>query len=407
VAEEGSRALLVGDRRFIQDGDGSWYTEGPKGAETGERYLRWFRRVTVAGRAGSLDGLDTGRLNRLESQGLQVAVVPNLSGITARLRNLQRARATLRHLIQQHDAVIARMPTQLGVEAIGLALRAKKPVAVDLGGCALDGLRAYGTLKARLFAPIAFWLARDAVARTHWVSYVTQEYLQHRYPGAPGARMIGCSNVDLPAVDEAPLRQRLERLAQDERPLVFGTIGSLHGQFKGVQHALAALGQAKSRLPSFQYRVLGGGDPVRWRALAEQHGLSENVAFEGTLPGGHPVLEWLDEVDIYLQPSLREGVPRALIEAMSRGCPAIASDIAGIPELLAAEVLHGAGDVKRLEALIEAAVAPEFMRTHALRNWERAKDFTGERLDATRDEFWGAFAAEARARQGALGRSGL
>jgi glycosyltransferase involved in cell wall biosynthesis len=298
------------------------------------------------------------------------------------------------------------MPTQLGIEAIWLALSATKPLAVDLGGCALDALRAYGTLKARVFAPIAFRQAQDGISRSQWVSYVTQEYLQHRYPAAPGAQTIGCSNVDLPAVAEGPLRHRLERLAVGARPLIFGTVGSLHGQFKGVQHALAALGQVRTRLPAFQYRVLGGGDPAPWLGLAKQNGLSEHVVLDGTLPAGQPVLEWLDQVDIYLQPSLREGVPRALIEAMSRGCPAIASDIAGIPELLPAEVLHGAGDVKRLAALIEASVAPEFIRTHGVRNWERAKDFTGERLDAIRDEFWGAFAAEARVRKDGLGRQG-
>lgn len=397
-----SRCLLVGDRRFIKHQDGVWYTEGPKGAETGERYLRWFDHVTVAGRAGRMDGLTVDRLNRLDSQGLEMVALPNLSGITARLKSLQRVRMTLLDLINQHDAVIARMPTQLGLETIRLASAANKPVAVDLGGCAWDGLRAYGSLKARLFAPLSLRQVQSAISRTQWVSYVTQEYLQKRYPAAQGARTIGCSNVDLPAVDEAPLRQRLEGLGDAEKPVIFGTIGSLHGQFKGVQHALAALAHAKLRLPVFEYRVLGGGDATPWRRLAEQHGLSGNVTFDGTLPAGRPVLEWLDQVDVYLQPSLREGVPRALIEAMSRGCPAIASDIAGIPELLPGEVLHGAGDVQRLASLIETSVSPEFMSEHALRNWERAKDFTGEKLAAIRNEFWGAFAAEARSRKGAL-----
>lgn len=399
AASFGLRALLVGDRRFINGRDGKWYTEGPIGAETGERYLRWFSRVTVAGRAGSIEGVHARRLNRLDSHGLEFFELPNLSGINARLKNLRRAREMLLGLIERHDAVIARMPTQLGLEAVSLALAANKPVAVDLGGCVRDGLWAYGTWKARLFAPIAFRWVRDSVSRIHWVSYVTQEYLQHRYPAAPGARIIGCSNVDLPAEDEEPLRKRAERRAQGQGPLTFGTIGSLHARYKGVQHAVAALGQAKGRLPPFNYRVLGGGDPTPWRELAEQHGLSDSVFFDGTLPAGQPVLEWLDQIDVYLQPSLTEGVPRALIEAMSRGCPAIASNIGGIPELLPGEVLHDAGDVKRLTELIEAAAAPGFISANTLRNWERAKDFTGDRLGAIRDEFWGAFAAEAHVRQ--------
>lgn len=393
-------ALLVGDRRFISTEDSSWFSEGPKGPETGERYLRWFDHVTVAGRLGNMNGLEPSCLNRVGSHGVEVVTLPNLSGISTRLKNLREVRGRLRELIAQHDAVIARMPTQLGLEAVRLALAANKPVAVDLGGCTWDGLRAYGTLKARLFAPISLRRVQKAISQTQWVSYVTQDYLQERYPAAPGARIIGCSNVNLPAPDEAALRGRLERFSGHDGPIIFGTIGSLHGKFKGVQHALEAFGKVRKVLPPFQYRVLGGGDPTPWMHLAEQHGLSENVVFEGTLPAGEPVLQWLDEVDIYLQPSLREGVPRALIEAMSRGCPAIASDIAGIPELLPTEVLHSAGDVERLAALIEASIAPEFMKKYAVRNWERAKDFTSERLEAVRDEFWGEFAEEARARKG-------
>lgn len=405
MSERCNWALVVGDRRFLRNEDGKWYTEGAIGAESGERYLRWFKRVTVVGRAGRVKGRDTKRLNRIDSPGLAVVTLPNLSGITVYIRNLSRARKTLSTLIQNHDAVIARLPTQLGLEAVNLGLVANKVVAVELGGCSWDNLMAYGTLKARMLAPISFWQMRSAVAQAPWVSYVTQQYLQRRYPAAQGARVVACSNVELPPPDRKPLEQRLKRIKECTRPLIFGTIGSLHGQFKGVHHALEALGRAKPRLPPFQYRVLGGGNPLPWHKRIEQCGLSENVFLDGTLPAGQPVLEWLDHVDVYLQPSLREGVPRALIEAMSRGCPSLASDIAGIPELLPSHVLHRAGDVPGLSALLEAAVTADFMSTNAVRNWERAAEFTGERLDAIRNEFWGAFAIEA-ARQSAVRQRG-
>lgn len=390
------KALLVTDRRFLKGRDGFWYSEGPKGAETGERYLRWFDEVTVVGREGSDAGLSLDRLNRLDADDLSVVTLPNLSGVGAQLWNRQKARARLKELVADHDAVILRMPTQLGIEAHKLAKLAGRPAAVDLGGCSYDGLRAYGTLKARLFAPISMRRVQRAIARTHWVSYVTQEYLQARYPSARGARTIGCSNVDLPATDREILVARQERIQRKTRPLVFGTIGSLRGHLKGIQSAIAALASSSGALPDFQYRILGGGDPAPWQEKAGEHGIGNRVFFDGTLPAGEPVLEWLDQVDIYLQPSLREGVPRALIEAMSRGCPAIASNIAGVPELLASDALHEAGNADELGVLIENATSTEFMQQHSVRNWNRAQDFTRERLSALRDDFWGAFAEEAK-----------
>ena len=55
-----------------------------------------------------------------------------------------------------------------------------------------------------------------------------------------------------------------------------------------------------------------------WMQEAKKMNVSNFIQFDGTLPSGQKVYDWLDEVDIYLQPSFQEGLPRALIEAMSR-----------------------------------------------------------------------------------------
>ena len=390
-----SNALLVGDRRFVT-ASGSFFSEGPTGPETGERYLRWFAQVTVAGRAGAGGGVDISRLNRLDELGLSVETLPNLSGIGAILRGHGAARRRLEQLVEQHDAVICRMPTQLGLLALHTAQRLGKPVAADLGGCSYDGLRAHGSLRGRLYAPISYRRVRAAIAKCQWVSYVTQEYLQNRYPAAPGAKALACSNVELPEFDSCVLADRLSRIAADRRPLILGTIGSLYGKFKGIQHALAALGRLRGELPEFQYRVLGGGDPKPWKELAAQHGLEGVVHFDGTLPAGEPVFEWLDSIDLYVHPSLREGVPRAVIEAMGRGCPVVASNVAGTPELLPAEVLHGPGDVDRLCDHLRLGMCFDFRAAAARRNFEAAREYSREKLLARRDEFWGAFAEAAR-----------
>lgn len=397
-------ALLVGDRRFIRV-DENDYTEGPRGPETGERYLRWFGQLTVAGRAGDGTGVDISRLNRLDEAALSVETLPNLSGVGAILRSQGAARSRLERLVGQSDAVICRMPTQLGLLALHTALRLGKPVAVDLGGCAYDGLRAHGSLSGWLYAPISYRRVRAAIAKCRWVSYVTQEYLQDRYPAASGADVLACSNVELPELDSNVLEDRLSGMAADRGPLILGTIGSLYGKFKGIQHAMAALGRLRGELPEFQYRVLGGGDPKPWKELAARHGLEDLVHFDGTLPAGEPVFEWLDGIDLYVHPSLREGVPRAVIEAMGRGCPVVASNVAGTPELLPAEVLHGPGDVDRLCDLLRLGMDPDFRSAAARRNFEAAREYSREKLLARRDEFWGAFAEAARQHKSLLAKA--
>ena len=55
-----------------------------------------------------------------------------------------------------------------------------------------------------------------------------------------------------------------------------------------------------------------------------------------------------DSLDIYIQPSKQEGLPRSLIEAMSRGVPCLASNIAGNPELLGKRFLFKKGSPEKI-----------------------------------------------------------
>jgi glycosyltransferase involved in cell wall biosynthesis len=382
-------ALLVVNRQFIQL-NGTVLTEGATGPETGERYLKWFGKVCVVGREGVLKG-DPRRLNEVKAPGLKVLSVPGITGIFDTWSNWTETRGRLLDFAGDADCVIARVGG-LGSLAGKIAMEMGKPLAIDLGGCPFDGLRTHGSKVALAYAPVAFFETRVLIRRARWVSYVTESFLQRRYPAQSGAVTAACSNVEIPDPGDEVLARRWGRIEGLRKTLRFGTIGSLHGRFKGIQHAIPALAKVADSLPCFEYRVLGGGDPEPWRRIAMKHGLGDRVFFDGTSPSGQAVYDWLDQVDIYLHPSLREGLPRAVVEAMSRGCPVIASDVAGTPELLVPADMHRPGDVGHLASLILQAVNPEWQMAAAERNWTRAKDYSHSVLAKKRDEFWGAFA---------------
>ena len=111
--------------------------------------------------------------------------------------------------------------------------------------------------------------------------------------------------------------------------------------------------------------------------------------FCGILPSGDAVSAWLDGIDIYIQPSFLEGLPRALVEAMSRGCPALGSSVGGIPELLAAGCLHPPGDSLALASLLVQAVNDKcWQRQQAERNFQEAAQYEKAILDQRRRAFW-------------------
>ncbi len=380
------KAALVVDRRFYKQSD-CVYSEGPVGPETGGRYLRWFDEVVVLGRCLESDLVDINKLNLVSENGLKFEFLPNISGVKERISNIEAARKKISEIIDSCDCVICRLPTELGLEAAKIASRKNKCYVLEIGGCIYDGYRTHGSLKGIFYAPFAYMNMRKIVSSSKWVSYVTQEFLQKRYPANRFATTLSAPNVNLPFISKDVLNKKLETTKNNEC-LTFGTIGSLVGGFKGIDVAIKALKLASPHIPKFRYRILGGGDGNNLKQLAIKNNLESSIEFDGTLPAGDPVFEWLGGIDIYLQPSRREGVPRALIEAMSQACPVLASNVAGIPELLDTRYLHNPGDYKKLAQQIVEITKNENRLRCASRNWIKAHDYLLMSLEAKRDFFW-------------------
>jgi glycosyltransferase involved in cell wall biosynthesis len=97
----------------------------------------------------------------------------------------------------------------------------------------------------------------------------------------------------------------------------------------------------------------------------------------------------LDRADLFVHPSRAEGLPRAVIEAMARGLPCVASRAGGIPELLSAEDTVPAGDARALARKIaEVARDPARLSRMAARNWARAQQYREDVLAKRRAQFY-------------------
>ena len=388
------RLVFAHDNPFLQAADGSVYSS--RGAWPWERYLSIADRLTVVSRLAPLPpGAELTGLSAASHPQVDFVEIPSLSGPVLQFTNRREASGRLEDALTGADALVARLPSEIGDRAVRVAERLRKPWAVELVTCTWDALWNYGTWQGKVYAPISWWKTRRVVRRAPYAVYVTERFLQRRYPAR--GRTAGVSDVELPDLDPAVLERRLERIHARPRPFRFGIVAALGVRFKGIQTALEALAAARGRLPSFELRVLGAGDPEPWRALARRHGVEGQTFFDGTLPPGEAVLGWLDQVDLYLQPSFQEGLPRALVEALSRGCPALGSTAGGIPELLPVECLHAPGDARRLAEMV-ASVAddPQWLARRAAEGFETAKLYRRPVLEQRRAAFWQDFASYAQ-----------
>jgi glycosyltransferase involved in cell wall biosynthesis len=178
--------------------------------------------------------------------------------------------------------------------------------------------------------------------------------------------------------------RRLAQLAKGRTP-VFGTIASLGPLYKGIQFALPAFAELARAGKRFEYRILGPGDPAPWLKMISDLGLESCCHLDGVRHPGEPVLEWLDGIDVHLQPSLTESLSRSTIEAMSRGVACLASSAGGLPEYLSPEQLHQPGNVADLTAHIGALLDdPAAIAQLSDFSFERVERFNRESIERRR-----------------------
>lgn len=134
----------------------------------------------------------------------------------------------------------------------------------------------------------------------------------------------------------------------EEGPLV-GVVARLQPE-KGLDHFLKAAARVASLVPEVRFIVAGDG-PLRGEleALAKRIGVGESVHFLGFRSDAREVTRLLDMLVV---PSLTEGSPLVVLEAMAAGVPVVASDVGGIPDQIRHEregLLVPPGDPKALE----------------------------------------------------------
>lgn len=128
----------------------------------------------------------------------------------------------------------------------------------------------------------------------------------------------------------APTKKEAKRslgISEDETVLL--SVGDIcrRKNHKVIIEALARIKDINARFYIAGWDMMNG-----WlERLAEKLGVSEKVTFLGYT---RQLSEYFEAADIFLFPSLQEGLPVALIEAMSRGLPVVASDIRGTNDLI-------------------------------------------------------------------------
>jgi glycosyltransferase involved in cell wall biosynthesis len=226
--------------------------------------------------------------------------------------------------------------------------------------CGWNDVPAYMKLAANIAVErIASHCVVDA---TVFVSRDLQSRLPR--PRSSTARRVIYNGIDLAST--SPARSR-----RHHGTFRIGIVGRVDA-VKGHLHLLRALARL-DHLPDIRLHVFGTG-PLEHacKRLSTELGLDERVAFEGFDPAIH---QRMAALDLLVMPSLHEGLPYVLLEAMALRVPVVASAVGGIREAFDEDecaILVPPGDEALLAQAIERLHQCRELRTEMAQRAYRA-----------------------------------
>lgn len=384
--------LFVHDGPLYYDEDENYYEFAYH--ELKSRYSLLANNITFLMRTEKLLGTQKFTLVPKE---IKVISVPNIKSPSLYLKNIKTAKVIIKNAVSNADIIVLRTQSSIAQIAFKYIKTYKKAFLVECVGCSWDAYWNYSIL-GKIVAPYMEHMTKKIISKSKYVYYVTTEFLQKRYPTK--GKTVSCSNVVIDLPDNSILEKRIIKIKKNNllNKIVIGTAASIDTRYKGQEYMIRAISILKKNGYNIEYRLAGGhnrADNNTFLAdLANRLGVSENVVFLGNLDK-NKILRFYDELDFYIQPSKQEGLPRAVIEAMSRGCPCIGANLAGIPELIQKEFLFKKGNVESLIKVFKRMINADLIKI-AIENFEKSKLYNKNELNKKREVFYNEFIKDNR-----------
>jgi len=258
-------------------------------------------------------------------------------GFSDTIRNLVKKGAYFQREIQKADFVYITIPIVSGLIAAGLCIAARKPFGLYVGGDWAEFLssehpRSEWKRQSASLRRVAILSVERLIARmaAFIVVHGEKSYKKFSKFNENTVRTVPMTNITMRDV----VQRDKKFLSHSIRLVSVGTLNARKNLTALIECVRMVVERKRLAVSCV---IVGVGDPAyeeQLRKLAAKYKLDRFIEFRGRVTDKETLLELYQNADILAVPSLAEGFPRVIYEALSQGCFVVANAIESIASVL-------------------------------------------------------------------------
>lgn len=273
---------------------------------------------------------DTNNLYKILSSNIEFQELPPISSFVSALKKRYPVlKAIKRYSKQWNSSVYLRWPTPFVYKAYKLAKKRSLPVELHIVGdtktIISDSGKYKGIMKSLALCYINILESQVKRIMRESPTIVNGSGLRRLYQNdkTMNVKEIRSATLSVTEFDEGH--------SQKSRAQKLLSVGALNAE-KGVKYLLDAIKILTDKHLEINLTIVGDGPQREFlENYTDELGIARYINFMGYVPLGEKLIEIYKNHDIFVLPSISEGTPRVLIEAMANKLAIVATNAGGIP----------------------------------------------------------------------------
>lgn len=387
------RLLVTTDAHIMKAPDGSYWHTNIYRYSFWTRYLNVFDTVRIASRVKYVQQIDS-KWKRVDGEHVEVFEIPFYQGPKQLLKVYGKIKHILPKAYEGCDAVLFRMPSPTGQLVWNAGKNIRIPRAMEVVYDPVDELSSrVNPLIFQVVARYNIHSLKKQCLEANGVSYVTEHSIQDHFPSY--ARLHGEDEEHFESfystitLDDEAFGNPRDYSSNKFFVLALSDV-AMNSDRKGEKVLLRAIKELEEQGTDCRAIIIGDGPKRKeFEEYASQLGIKWRVHFTGLLGSPAEVRHFLQEADMFVFPTLAEGLPRGILEAMALGMVVVSSPVGGIPEIIDGEYLVNPEDSHAYAQVIRKLISDrKMMNIVSERNYNKSLEFKNELLQNKRDMFY-------------------